>query len=267
MALLQIFKKQQTTSVEKKSGEKRVVRRKKAPKKLREDRFLIPGETFRSGLVRSFRIFWECMLGFYKFKHVGDCITIFGSARFDEHHHYYRLARIMGRALARDGFTVMTGGGPGIMEAANRGAREIEGAPHGTSISCNIELHDVFAEFPNKYVDYMITMRYFFVRKVMLTKYSLAFIVMPGGLGTMDELFEVATLIQTGKLRNFPVILMGKDFWQPLVDFMENMLLKNNTISPEDLTRLLITDSPEETLAHIHKYLNRNNKKKSDELA
>ncbi len=264
MKLFSFFKKKPLEN--KSDREKKQSRQKTNPQLLAEEGFLIPGETFRSGLRRSLRVFYECMRGFYAFKNVRNCITVFGSARFDEHHHYYRLARVMGRALARDGFTVMTGGGPGIMEAANRGAREVEDIPKGASISCNIELTDVFGEFPNKYVDRMITMHYFFVRKVMLTKYSLAFIVMPGGLGTLDELFEVATLIQTGKLRNFPVILMGKDFWQPLIDFMEKILLKNATISAEDLERLLITDSPEEALAHIHKYVNRNHHHKSDKL-
>jgi uncharacterized protein (TIGR00730 family) len=264
MKLFQFLKKRPVNSDS--DHEKKSNHRQSNRKLLAEEGFLIPGETFRSGLRRAFRVFYECMRGFYAFKNVRNCITVFGSARFDEHHHYYRMARVMGRALAKDGFTVMTGGGPGIMEAANRGAREAEGVAKGASVSCNIELNDVFSEFPNKYVDRMIIMHYFFVRKVMLTKYSLAFIVMPGGLGTLDELFEVVTLIQTGKLRNFPVILMGKDFWQPLIDFMEKILLKNATISPEDLERLLITDSPEEALTHIHKYINHNHHYKSPRL-
>jgi uncharacterized protein (TIGR00730 family) len=224
---------------------------------LREEDFLDQAENFRTGLWRGLRIFYEYMRGFYVFRNTKNCITIFGSARFDEHHHYYRTARVLGRLLAKNGFAVMTGGGPGIMEAANRGAREAK----GVSLSCNIELPAFIAESPNQYVDQMITMHYFFVRKVMLTKYSLAFVVMPGGVGTMDELFEVVTLIQTGKLKNFPVILMGKDFWQPLCDFMEHTLLKNNTIFADDLSRLLLTDSPEEALEHIHKYLNHRHKK------
>jgi uncharacterized protein (TIGR00730 family) len=232
---------------------------------LAEEDFLVQGENFRTGLWRALRVFYEYMRGFYAFKNVKNCITVFGSARFEEHHRYYRLARIMGRTLVKNGFTVMTGGGPGIMEAANRGAREAKEATKGSSISCNIELLTLSPEFPNRYVDRMIRMHYFFVRKVMLTKYSIAFIVMPGGLGTLDEFFEVTTLIQTGKLKNFPVILMGKDFWKPLIDFMENVLLKNNTIYPEDMKRLLITDSPEEAVAHIHTYLNQNGSKESRE--
>jgi uncharacterized protein (TIGR00730 family) len=229
---------------------------KKPDYKLEESSFLVQRENFRTGLWRALRIFYEYMRGFYAFRNVKNCITIFGSARFDEHHHYYRMARVMARALVKSGFTVMTGGGPGIMEAANRGARETEKNTRGYSISCNIELLELPSEFPNQYVDRMIRMHYFFVRKVMLTKYSIAFIVMPGGLGTLDEFFEVTTLIQTGKLRNFPVILMGKDFWQPLLDFMQNVLIQNKTIFPADIARLLLTDSPEEALAHIRKYLN-----------
>jgi len=257
MKLFQFFKKKSEKS--KSDNQKKFGYLKPPDYNLKEEDFLVQGENFSTGLWRALRVFYEYMRGFYAFRSVRNCITIFGSARFEEHHHYYRMARVVGRVLAKNGFTVMTGGGPGIMEAANRGAREAEGTSRGMSISCNIELPQFFPEFPNQYVDRMITMHYFFVRKVMLTKYSLAFIVMPGGLGTLDELFEVATLIQTGKLRNFPVILMGKDFWQPLINFMETMLLKNNTINPEDLERLLITDSPDEALTHIHKYLNRNN--------
>lgn len=226
--------------------------------RLREEYFLAQRENFRTGLWRALRMFYEYMHGFYVFREVNNCITIFGSARFSEHHPYYRMARLMGRALAKEGFMVMTGGGPGIMEAANRGAKEGGGA----SISCNIHLPNLGSnpEPPNPYVDRRIIMHYFFVRKVMLTKYSLAFVVMPGGLGTMDELFEVTTLIQTGKLKNFPVILMGRDFWQPLMDFMQQTLLQRKTIYPEDIDRILLTDSPEEALWHIRKYLHENGK-------
>jgi|JI10StandDraft_1071094.scaffolds.fasta_scaffold728884_1 uncharacterized protein (TIGR00730 family) len=222
---------------------------------LKEEHFFVQSENFPTGLWRASRIFYEYMRGFYVFKDVKNCITVFGSARFDENHMYYRMARLIGKTIAEHGFTVMTGGGPGIMEAANRGAKEA----NGVSISCNIRLPQMGIEFPNAYVDKRITMHYFFVRKVMLTKYSVAFVVMPGGLGTLDELFEVTTLIQTGKLKNFPVILMGKDYWQPLMDFMVNTLLKTGTIYQSDVERLLITDSPEETLAHVHKYLNGQN--------
>ncbi len=219
---------------------------------LKEEEFLVQGETFSTGLWRALRMFYEYMRGFYAFRQVRNCITVFGSARFEENHPYYRMARVLGRALAKGGFTVMTGGGPGIMEAANRGAKE----RNGISVSCNIELPDFGAEFPNPYVDKKIILHYFFVRKVMLTKYSVAFIVMPGGLGTLDEFFEMATLIQTKKLRNFPLVLMGKDFWHPMLDFMRDTLLKQGTIFASDIDRLLITDSPEEALGYIRKKLN-----------
>ena len=223
--------------------------------RLEEKHFLIKQENFLSGLLHALRIFYEYMRGFYVFRKVKNCITVFGSARFPAHHHYYQMARLMGRMLAKHGFTVMTGGGPGIMEAANRGAKE----QNGISISCNIELPNADLEPPNAYVDRKISMHYFFVRKVMLTKYSLAFIVMPGGLGTMDELFEVITLIQVEKLKNFPVILMGVDFWQPLLAFMKDTLLAKNTIFASDLERLLVTDSPEVAINHIWKYLHHEN--------
>lgn len=220
---------------------------------LKEEKFLVQGENFGTGLWRALRMFYEYMRGFYAFRHARNCVTVFGSARFDQHNKYYRMARLLGRALAKGGFTVMTGGGPGIMEAANLGAKERNGA----SISCNIQLPEVTHEFPNPYVDKKIVLHYFFVRKVMLTKYSVAFVVMPGGLGTLDEFFEMATLIQTKKLHNFPLVLMGKDFWQPMLDFMRDTLLKQGTIFAGDIDRLLVTDSPEEALVYIRQKLNR----------
>jgi len=196
-------------------------------------------------LARALRIFAELMRGFRALHFVGPCVSVFGSARFPDDHPCYALARDVGRALARAGFTVMTGGGPGIMEAANRGAREAG----GRSIGCNIELPREQA--PNAYLDQWITFRYFFVRKMMLVKYSYAFVALPGGFGTLDEIFETATLIQTGKIRDFPVVLMGVDFWRPLVDFMESRLIARGTIDPEDAARLIVTDSPEEAVAAI----------------
>src|SRR5262249_9523341 len=149
---------------------------------------------------------------------VGPCVTVFGSARFKEDHPYYELARTVGQRLAKLGFTVMTGAGPGIMEAANRGAKDVG----GYSVGCNIVLpHE---QKINAYLDRVVTFRHFYVRKVMLVKYSYAFAVLPGGLGTLDELFEAATLIQTGKIQNFPVVLFRKDYWQPLVDLLREMV-------------------------------------------
>src|SRR5208337_1004880 len=152
-------------------------------------------------LLRAVRIFWELMRGFRALHFVGPCVTVFGSARFKEDHPNYRLAHDVGGRLARAGFTVMTGGGPGIMEAANRGAREAG----GRSVGCNIELP--VEQQPNPYLDRWITFRHFCVRKLMLVKYSYAFIALPGGFGTLDEIFEVATLIQTRKIRDFPLVL------------------------------------------------------------
>ncbi|HYL05373.1 MAG TPA: TIGR00730 family Rossman fold protein, partial [Thermoanaerobaculia bacterium] len=176
---------------------------------------------------------------------VGPCVTVFGSTRFTEEHRYYALAREMGQRLGKAGFTVMTGGGPGIMEAANRGARAV-GA---RSVGCNIVLpHE---QQHNAFLDLWLEFHYFFVRKMMLVKYSYAFVVLPGGFGTMDEIFETATLIQTGKIRDFPVVLMGGDFWRPLVELFRQSMIPEGTIAPADVDRLLLTDSPEEAMAHV----------------
>jgi hypothetical protein len=196
-------------------------------------------------LLRALRIFAETMKGFRRLHFVGPCVTVFGSARFEPEHRYYELARSVGAELAKAGFTTMTGGGPGIMEAANRGARE----SGGRSIGCNIELpHE---QEPNPYLDRMIEFRYFFIRKVMLVKYSYAFITLPGGFGTMDEIFETATLIQTGKIRDFPIVLMGLDYWAPLVDFVRNTMIPAGTIDPQDAERVILTDDPAEAVRTI----------------
>lgn len=195
-------------------------------------------------LGRAIRIFFEFIRGFRRLHFLGPCVTVFGSARFKEDHPYYVLARDVGARLAQAGFTVMTGGGPGIMEAANRGAKEAG----GRSVGCNIELP--LEQTPNPYLDDWITFRYFFVRKVMLIKYSYAFITMPGGFGTLDEVFETATLIQTRKIRDFPLVLMGRDYWQPLVDFL-NRLAKDGTIDAQDCQRILVTDSAEEAVRSV----------------
>jgi len=190
--------------------------------------------------VRAFKILVEFIRGFRKLHFVGPCVTIFGSARFGEDHPSYRLARETARRLALAGFTIMTGGGPGIMEAANRGARDVR----GRSLGCNIVLP--FEQAPNPYIDLCIEFRYFFVRKVMLVKYSYAFVVLPGGFGTMDELFETLTLIQTRKIHDFPMVLMGRDYWQPMIDFLRDRMVGEGTIDAEDLDRITITDDPEE---------------------
>lgn len=209
-----------------------------------ERRFLSGPQSRGSELARAVRIFLEFMKGFRALHFVGPCVTVFGSARLTPEHHYYQAARETGRLLAEAGFTVMTGGGPGIMEAANQGAKEAG----GVSVGCLIELPN---EAPNPYLDTLVTFRYFFVRKVMLVKYSYAFIVFPGGLGTLDEVFETTTLIQTGKIEHFPVVLFGKEFWRPLIGFMRETLLREGTIDPSDLSALSITDSPAEAVQWV----------------
>lgn len=191
------------------------------------------------------RIFREFIQGFRALYEVGPCVTVFGSARYEESHPYYQLGRELGAGLARAGFTVMTGGGPGLMEAANRGAQEIGGHSLGSNIQLRHE------EAPNPYLDAFVQFKYFFVRKVMLAKYSYAFVSLPGGFGTLDELFEIATLIQTHKIRDFPVVIMGRNYWQPLLDFLSGTLVSEGAIDQEDFDRLIVTDSPEEAVEHI----------------
>jgi uncharacterized protein (TIGR00730 family) len=210
-----------------------------------EGRFLEGPRARGAELVEAGRIFAECVNGFRRLHFVGPCVTVFGSARFAEDHPYYQLARSVGSRLAEAGFSVMTGGGPGIMEAANRGAKEAGGYSLGSNIKLPIE------QKPNEYLDRFVEFRYFFVRKLLLEKYSSAFIAMPGGIGTLDEIFETSVLIQTGKMKNFPFVLMGKSFWTPLVDYLREHMLSAKTIDPGDVIRWLITDSPEEAVAAI----------------
>lgn len=206
--------------------------------------------THRQGRLAEFlrvlRISGEFIEGFRKLHFLPPCVTVFGSARFDEDHPHYILAREVGRRLAEAGYAVMTGGGPGIMEAANRGAKDAG----GMSIGCNIVLpHE---QQPNPYLDKFIEFKYFFVRKVMLVKYSQAFVVLPGGFGTMDELFESLTLIQTGKITHFPVVVMGRDYWRTLYEFAQTMA-EQGTISLEDLKLVQPTDDPAEAIAIIER--------------
>ena len=193
--------------------------------------------------LRVIRIVREFVRGFWALSHLGPCVTVFGSARFEEDHQYYRMARQVGREIALQGFTVLTGGGPGIMEAANRGARDVK----GRSVGCNITLpHE---QAPNPYLDQIVTFRYFFVRKVMLVKYSQAFVIFPGGFGTMDEAFEAATLVQTEKILDFPIVFVGTEYWQPLFDFLNNQMIPEGTIDLDDYERFVFTDSIDEVLA------------------
>jgi uncharacterized protein (TIGR00730 family) len=196
---------------------------------------------------RVARIAREFMRGIRALDGVEPAVTVFGSARFRPRHPWYRLAVEMGRRLAGAGYTVVTGGGPGIMEAANRGAR----LARGRSIGLNIKLpHE---QKPNPYVDRFVEFRYFFVRKVMLVKYSKAFVVLPGGFGTLDELFEVTTLIQTRKLRRFPVVLMGSSFWSQLRGFVKSALIGEGAVSRSELDFAYVTDSPEEAMDYIER--------------
>lgn len=211
----------------------------------RADETFLEGPRSRFGeLVTLFRVMWDFLRGFRVLHFVGPCVTVFGSARVKSDTEYYDLARKMGTAIAELGFTVMTGGGPGIMEAANRGAKDVR----GRSVGCGIELP--LEQKPNPYLDRYVTMRHFFVRKTLLIKYSYAFIVMPGGAGTLDELFEALTLIQTGKIKNFPIVIMGTVYWRPLIDFIDSMA-KAGMIAAEDLKLIYATDSVEEAIAHI----------------
>jgi uncharacterized protein (TIGR00730 family) len=196
-------------------------------------------------LLRAVRMFLELLHGFRRLHFVGPCVTVFGSARFTENQPYYQIAREVGARLARTGFTVMTGGGPGIMEAANRGAKE----QGGYSVGCNIQLPT--EQQPNRYLDRWVTFQHFAVRKIMLVKYSYAFVALPGGFGTLDEIFETATLIQTHKIQNFPLVLLGREYWQPLVGFFKDRLVAQKTIDPEDASRILVTDSAEEAVNSI----------------
>jgi len=210
-----------------------------------ERRFLAGPASRLAELLRALRIFAELVRGFRALHFLPPCITVFGSARFDETDRYYALAREMGRRIGRMGFTVMTGGGPGIMEAANRGARDV-GA---FSIGCNIALPQ--EQMPNPYLDRFIEFKHFFVRKLMLVKYSYAFVALPGGFGTLDEIFEVATLIQTRKIESFPCVLMGVEYWAPLREFITQRMTAAGTISREDAAQILFTDDPEEAMRWI----------------
>ncbi len=202
----------------------------------------------------ALHIFIQFIRGFRALHFVGPCITVFGSARFKEDHPFYAMARDMGRKIAEAGFTTITGGGPGIMEAANRGAFE----QGGKSIGCNIKLP--YEQQPNPYVHTSITIDFFFVRKVLLVKYSYAFVIMPGGFGTQDEFFETLTLIQTKVIKDFPIVVMGKAYYEPFQHWMEHMIT-GGTISPEDKNFILFTDDTNEAIEYIKKYMSANYKK------
>jgi uncharacterized protein (TIGR00730 family) len=215
------------------------------PQEGHEKKFLKGIQDYTEELAAAGRIYLEFVRGFSLLEGVEKCVTVFGSARFQEDHPYYIMARELGKRLAEAGYTVMTGGGPGIMEAANRGAKE----GNGLSIGCNIVLP--MEQGPNPYLDRFVNFEYFFVRKAMLIKYSQAFVLMPGGYGTMDEAFETLTLIQTNKIESFPVVAMGLDFWQNMRGFIKDTLIRGETISPGDLDLITLTDSFDTALETI----------------
>ena len=202
-----------------------------------ERQFLRGAHSRRHELRQAWRVLVDLVRGFRVLHFVGPCVTVFGSARFGETHPYFALAEEMGARLAEAGLTVMTGGGPGLMEAANRGARRAG----GRSIGCNIVL--THEKKPNDYLDRMVEFRYFFVRKLMLVKYSYAFVALPGGLGTLDELFELAVLVQTNKVKDFPLVLLGTAFWNPLIQLLRQGFLPQRTIDERDIDRFFVTDS------------------------
>jgi uncharacterized protein (TIGR00730 family) len=201
----------------------------------------------KSDTWRVFRIMAELVEGFEALSNIGPAVTVFGSARLDPGSPYYNKCLKVAENLARDGFAVISGGGPGIMEAANKGAQNA----NGTSVGLNIELP--MEQTPNQYQDVKVEFRYFFVRKLMFVKYAVGYVIFPGGFGTMDELFEALTLIQTKKIRGFPVVLVGKDYWSGLIDWMKRSALAEGNISPEDLGLMHIVDEPEEVCAIINK--------------
>jgi uncharacterized protein (TIGR00730 family) len=211
----------------------------------RADEIFLEGPRSRfDEFVTLLRVVRDFLRGFRVLHFVGPCVTVFGSARVKIDNPYYALGRKMGAAIPQLGFTVMTGGGPGIMEAANRGAKDIG----GRSVGCSIELP--VEQKPNGYLDRCVTLHYFFVRKALLVKYSYAFVIMPGGAGTLDEMFEALTLIQTGKIKNFPIVIMGTDYWRELIAFI-NKMAELGTISPQDVGLIFATDSVDLAIEHI----------------
>ncbi len=197
---------------------------------------------------RVFRIQSELVEGFETLNELGPAVAIFGSSRMEQGSYYYEKAVELGKRLSDAGFAVITGGGPGIMEGVNKGAQLGKGTSVGLNIEIPVEQH------PNKYQDLSLSFRYFFVRKLMFVKYSIAFIIFPGGFGTMDELFEALTLSQTKRIGIFPIILFGKNYWEGLIDWFKSTLINNKTISPEDLELISFADEVDETCQILSKY-------------
>lgn len=222
---------------------------KKLPSKkisdLSERDFLRSGDEFQRESWRIFRIISEFVEGFEALQDIYPAVSIFGSARLPREHRYYQMGVEVGRELGKAGFNIITGGGRGLMESANKGARQAE----TSSVGLNIKLP--FEEEANRYLDLSLDFHYFFVRKVMFVKYAVAFVILPGGFGTMDEFFESLTLIQTTKIDHFPVVLMGKEYWKGMLNWMEDSMLRMGTIDKQDLGLFMLTDSPKEAAEHI----------------
>ncbi|HPL96689.1 MAG TPA: TIGR00730 family Rossman fold protein [Smithellaceae bacterium] len=213
-----------------------------------EKQYLIDSLT-KGEAWRIFRIMAEFVESIEILSNVDNAVSIFGSARIKPEDKYYRMAEELSRLLVENGFAVITGGGPGIMEAGNKGAAEAG----GKSVGMNIKLP--FEQKPNPYANIPLDYKYFFIRKVMFIKYAVAYVIMPGGYGTMDEFFEALTLIQTRRVRSFPVILMGREYWQGLLDWLKDTMLKREMILPYDLDMIQVIDEPEEVVKHIKKYV------------
>jgi len=198
---------------------------------------------------RIFRIMAEFVDAIETLSKLKNSVTIFGSARVRPEDPYYKKTEYLARRLAENGFSVITGGGPGIMEAANKGAA----AAGGQSVGMNIRLP--YEQKPNPYANTIIEYKYFFIRKVMFVKYAVAYVILPGGFGTMDELFEALTLIQTKRIKGFPVIMMGSEYWQGLLDWLKNTMLQNDKIEPHDLEIIQVIDDPDDIVRHIKKFV------------
>ncbi|HOJ52424.1 MAG TPA: TIGR00730 family Rossman fold protein [Syntrophales bacterium] len=213
-----------------------------------EKQYLIDALTVHESW-RIFRIMAEFVDAIETLSEVGKAVSIFGSARVTPEDPYYQKAELLGRYLAQAGFAVITGGGPGIMEAANKGASEAG----GKSVGMNIRLP--FEQKPNPYANVHVDYKYFFIRKVMFVKYAVAYVILPGGFGTMDELFEALTLIQTKRIKSFPVILMGSEYWQGMLDWIRTTMQKEGKIGLEDLALMEVMDDPEEVVRHIQRFV------------
>ncbi|MEE3003389.1 MAG: TIGR00730 family Rossman fold protein [Pseudomonadota bacterium] len=210
------------------------------------------------GIIFALKFITEFLRGYLTFRNIGPTITVYGSARFKPGEKYYDMALAVGKKLALNGIAVMTGGGPGVMEAANKGAKLVGGKSYGCSVVIPCEQRS------NKYVDKSVVFKYFFTRKFMLARFSSAFIALPGGYGTMDEIFEMATLVKTEKISEFPIVLIGSEYWQPLLDYLKNTFVKNGTIYAEELECFYLTDSIDSALEYIETAVKRiNNEQQS----